>query len=217
MAAKAFGKLQGAPIRGRAVPQRAANVTTAAVYEAPRPSNYDDIVGNAFQGGYHAESYEGMGTYATPVVGLRFVSCIIDFVILMVLTIFVGAFFSIFTGGGNASVDPAAATGITITIFFAIITLWFGYGIVLEASRFQGTFGKVLTGTVVVNKDGSALSFGQVIGRNFGKILSGLMPFYIPYFMVFFTENNQSLHDLMCGSYVYRKSDLSRSSGHVFD
>ena len=56
MTAKAFGKLQGAPIRGRAVPQRAANVTTAAVYEAPRPSNYDDIVGSAFQGGYPAES-----------------------------------------------------------------------------------------------------------------------------------------------------------------
>jgi len=216
MTAKAFGKLQGAPIRGRAVPQRAANVTTAAVYEAPRPSNYDDIVGNAFQGGYHPESYDGMTGYAKPAKGLRFVSGAVDFILLCFLSISIIVLY-IKMGLDENHLNNVEATGMPDGLLFFLFIFWIGYGIVMEASKHQGTVGKIVTGTVVINKDGSSLSLGQVVGRNFGKIVSSLLPVYIAYFMVFWTKNGQTLHDMMCGSVVYRKSDLSRSSGHVFD
>jgi len=79
------------------------------------------------------------------------------------------------------------------------------YGIVMEAF-FQGTVGKLATGTVVVNEDGSAMSFGKVVARNFAKFISLIVPLGIAYFMVLWTKNNQTLHDMIAGTFVYPKA-----------
>lgn len=202
---------------------RLANVSTATpalaasptVYAPPQSSNYADIVGNAFQGGnFHADldSY-GLIGYAKPVVGLRFVSALIDFILLCFVSVAI-MFVYVAMNSATKQVDGSGTSGGMLLLLFVV---WFGYGIVMEASGQQGTVGKILTNTVVVNKDGGKLSFGQVLGRNFGKVISGIVPFYIPYFMVVWTENKQSLHDKMCQSYVYKKSDLNKLGGSVFD
>ncbi len=207
----AFGKLQG---YGQVAPSRTYArdkiASTPQAYAPPQPSNYAEIVGNAFQGNYHPDSYDGFPSFAKPVKGLRFLSATIDFTILIVVSLLFAAIVAVFDKTPTGSGMPDA-------LFLGLIVLWFGYGIVLEASRFQGTFGKVVTGTVVVNEDGSRPSLGKVIWRNVAKFISACVPFYLSYTMVFFTKNNQSLHDYMSKSYVYKRSDLSKIGESVFD
>lgn len=180
-----------------------------SAYAPPQTSDYTDIVKDVFG---TTNSPGGVASPATPVKGLRFASGLIDYIFLTV-------FGSLTVGGYMAvkSLRTGAEPHMTLPIFGMMILIWISYGFVMEASKFQGTVGKILTGTVVVNEDGSALSIGQVIGRNFGKILSTVVPFCIPYFMVLFTESNQSLHDKMCRSFVYKKSDLQNIGDSVFD
>jgi len=208
----AFGKVQGVQPRAhaRANSGWSQAASTSSQYAAPQASDYShssdysDIIGNAFQG----DNY--LGGHVAPVKGLRFVSALIDFTILSVATVLL-----LLVSGAIAVRGPGS--GATGMFYILLFILWLGYGIVLEASKHQGTFGKVLTGTVIVNVNGSALSFGQVIGRNLGKLISACSPFYIAYTMAFFTKKSQSLHDFMCGSVVYKKSDLPNLSGSVFD
>ena len=152
--------------------------------------------------------------FIRPVKGLRFVSGMIDFVFLTMTTI-IFSFVSLMVVGSLDGKD-GLQSAIIIIWFLFLIMLWLGYGIVMEASRHQGTLGKILTGTVIVNQDGSALSTGQVMGRNAGKFVSFWVPFYIPYLMVLFTENSQSLHDYMARSFVYKKTELFELRSGVF-
>lgn len=75
------------------------------------------------------------------------------------------------------------------------------YQSIFECSAFQGTPGKIAVKIKVVNKHGERLSFLQAVGRNLGKILSGLI-LYIGFFMAIWTGKKQTLHDLMASTYV---------------
>ena len=210
----AFGKMQGA---GVAMP-RARMATpawnapsggpqAAAAVAVPQVPQYADIVGDAFTG----RSSHGGSATGRPVKFLRFVSGFID-VFVLGLIAFVLIFLQVSTGAADAEI--AGDGKVQFFIIFGIIC--FGYGLVMEASALQGTIGKILTGTIVVNRDGERLSFGQSLGRNLGKILSGCVPAYIPYLMVFWTQNNQTLHDIMSGTHVYRRGDVPQSYSETF-
>jgi len=207
-----FGKVQGVQPRGyaRTHSRAASSGPIATEFKPSQIHNYAEIVGNAFQTDAHPEGYGSVSGYVKPVTVLRFVSAFVDFILLSILsTILV-----VVTAANDGS---PIGSGMPAFLLPTLLLMWFGYGIVMEASKYQGTVGKIVTGTVVVNEDGSAMSLAKVLGRNLGKILSGIVPFYIPYLMVSFTKKRQSLHDYMCGSYVYKKSDLAKLGGHVFD
>ncbi len=148
-----------------------------------------------------------------PVKGLRFVSGLIDLVVVFMVLIVLSILFAAtgaFVGGEDLS-DGAATL-----VLFGYVGVCFAYGLFMESSRFQGTIGKILTGTVIVNKQGGRISFGQALGRNFGKWLTYFIPFFIGYFMVLFTEKGQSLHDLMAGTLVYKKGDVPQTYAETF-
>ena len=150
-------------------------------------------------------------TLARPVKGLRFLSGFIDLVVIIIL-LFVVMIAMLATG-----IIEAGSNGEGDLLFFVIwAAASFSYGLFMEASHFQGTLGKILTGTVIVNKNGGRISFGQALGRNFGKWLTYIVPFWIGYLMVFFTEKGQSLHDLMAGTLVYKKGDIPQSYAETF-
>lgn len=217
----AFGKMQG---YHRAAPASSVSGGNAAgggakggaANELPKPSNYDEIVGNAFQNNYHADNHTGIPTYLNPVKGLRWLSGLIDLLVLSTLTVFIAIIYSSLLAANQPAAEPVNAESI-YGLLIILFILWAGYGFVMEVSKLQGTVGKIATGTVITNEDGSRLSFGQVLGRNFGKLVSYCTPFYIAYFMVLFSQNNQSLHDYMCGSFVYKKSDVAKLGSSVFD
>jgi len=150
----------------------------------------------------YSESSPTTNVIKRPVKGARFLSGIVDYIIIG----FIGS------GTLGAILGISAATLTSATITSDILNLYLGmaimsllYGTIMEAC-FQGTVGKMATGTVVVNEDGSAMSFGKVLGRNLAKFVSMMIPFGISYFMVLWTKDNQTLHDMMVKSYVYRKA-----------
>ena len=90
--------------------------------------------------------------------------------------------------------------------------LWFGYGLLFESTSWQGTPGKKLTGQVITDMNGERIGFGRALGRACGKVFSSMLPLYIPYIMTGFTDRKQSLHDVMCGTLVFRARDLKKSN-----
>ncbi len=149
-----------------------------------------------------------------PAVFMRYVSAAIDITILFVLTIALMLCYDIVDGGLEGGSEVGLFANWTLTLL--VCALWFVYGIFFESSSWQGTPGKKLTGLVITDMTGQRISFGQSLGRAFGKVLSGIVPFYIPYIMVGVTKRKQSLHDKMVGTLVFRRRDLV-NSGTVFD
>ena len=212
-----FGRRQGglAPVGGYSRPSnpveygRNRSASAPATAYAPQAPTY--------QGGYDDQpstqtQKPTINTgRARPATWMRLVSATIDFTILMVLSFIVMAMFDVMNG--PSSVTPVESNG---TVLLALFGLWFGYGLVLEASSWQGTIGKKVTGLIVTDDEGEPISFLRSLGRSCGKILSGVVPLYIPYIMVFITKKNKSLHDMMAGTRVYRRRDLGDSVSDYF-
>lgn len=147
----------------------------------------------AYSGG--GGNYTANNNSLTPgrtVVGLRYVSGIVDTIVVTIL-IFAVFFLFIFIETGVFN-DTKDFTGIAVLASCAAAFL---YGVILDASKWQGTIGKIATNTIVTDYEGKRISLGRSLWRNIGKILSTFVPFYIPYFMVNWTAENQTLHDMM--------------------
>ena len=90
-----------------------------------------------------------------------------------------------------------------------ILSLGFlGFGLVfllyhpiMEATKFQGSIGKIILKLRVVDLNGQRVSFLRAVGRNMGKILSQFT-FFIGYLMPLWTEKKQALHDIIAECYV---------------
>lgn len=76
------------------------------------------------------------------------------------------------------------------------------YFTLMETSEKQGTVGKVLVGIKVGDEYGNRISYGQAIGRYFGKLLSTVI-LLIGYLMVIWDVKKQALHDKLANTYVY--------------
>ena len=193
----AFGKLQGT---GVAAPRQHNPVQP---YSAPPETTqhiaqYDEIIGSGFSG-YANQSGGGL-TNLQPVKGRRFVSGIIDLIIVSFLG---GIILTLQHGIGAGIVDLLDGGLLNFYIWFGTICFIYGFG--MEASPAQGTIGKLATGTVVVNEDGQRMTFAQALGRNLGKFITYVVPLYIGYLMVLWSQKNQSLHDKMAGTIVCQK------------
>ncbi len=145
-----------------------------------------------------------------PAVWMRYISAIIDFTILVILT-----FVLMFAHEMMSGQTPRVEQGGLLTLM--LILLWVGYGIILESSSWQGTVGKKATGLIVTDNYGEPLGLGKAALRGLGKILSGIVPFYIPYIITHHTKHKQALHDLMAGTRVYRRSDAGEDAGYYFE
>lgn len=88
--------------------------------------------------------------------------------------------------------------------YFLFLIVWFIYFAVLESSSRRGTFGKQAMGLIVINMDGSQLTFSQASVRTIGKLASAVI-LYIGFIMIGFTENKQGLHDMIAKTYVIKK------------
>lgn len=78
-----------------------------------------------------------------------------------------------------------------------------GYFAYMESSEKQATFGKQALGLIVTDMDGGRISMGTAIIRYLAKILSAII-LLIGFFMVFFTEKKQGLHDIIAKTLVIK-------------
>lgn len=142
----------------------------------------------------------------------RLVASIIDGIIILVpLVIIFTVIFAVMlsptllesNNPRNEMAFAGAAYFTFIVIFFSGILPWI-YFAYFESSGRQASPGKMAMKIYVGNAEGERISFINALGRNAAKSLSGMF-MYIGYIMIFFTKNNQALHDMMAGTMVFSR------------
>lgn len=86
----------------------------------------------------------------------------------------------------------------TISIFILVMFIYFT---LMHSSSRQATIGKIALKIKVVNQHGEGLSFVQAAIRFLLKMLNGFT-FGIGYLIIFFTQGNRCLHDILGRTYV---------------
>ena len=150
-----------------------------------------------------------IGTQPSPFKGflIRFLALIVDAVLLgiavWVSAIVFGIFFESLFGGG---------TGI-LTFFLVLFIASFAtllYKPIMEASEYQGTFGKYFLNMKVVDKNGRKITMTKSFIRTIVYAVLLFIPFLnfltmLAFLMIVFTEENQGLHDVTAETYVVSK------------
>lgn len=99
-------------------------------------------------------------------------------------------------------IDPVTHQDIKGTSLENIIALvLLIYWIVMETSRYQASFGKLVFGMKVVDREGKRLSIPTATGRNLLKILS-VITLFIGFMMAGWTRRKQALHDKIVHCFV---------------
>ena len=110
---------------------------------------------------------------------------------------------------------------IIISIPSAIIPLlpaWL-YWAFMQSGERQATFGQRALGIMVIDKNGRKVNFGQATGRFFGNFLN-VITLLVGYFMFFFNDKRQCLHDYVSGCMVVRDFEVERNQDimqHLID
>lgn len=118
-----------------------------------------------------------------------------------------GSFFKRFLAG---MIDSLILTFVYLVLLpFPIINnlIWglfvIYYHVIFETSVMRGTPGKYYMQITIVDKLGDNISTRQSLVRYFASYLSTLV-FFFGYFLYFFTQRKQTLHDLLAETYVTR-------------
>ncbi len=136
--------------------------------------------------------------------GTRLLAMVIDNVIILILifTVFGGFITALFVGPD----EPMSGTWLFSLIFYYIIGIPLTgllYRTLFECSKRQATPGKIVMRIIVVDENFERLSFGQSLGRNASKYISGI--FLIGYLIALGNDKCRTLHDQIAGTYVIFK------------
>lgn len=154
---------------------------------------------------------------AVPYAGfwLRLVAYVIDSLIVgiptgIIIVIMLAATGILGSIHGNFPEQPQSIMALLgITFIFGVAGIvflgtWLYYAW-MESSSWQATVGKKALGLYVTDLEWKPVSFGRASGRFFAKLISGLIPFAIGYFMAGFTAKKQALHDMIASCLVLRR------------
>ncbi|OAZ03756.1 RDD family protein [Flavobacterium succinicans] len=82
--------------------------------------------------------------------------------------------------------------------------IWILYCIIMESSKYQGTFGKHIMGIKVIDENGTRLSFSKSTARNISKIVSYLI-LALGFLWILFDKKKQGWHDKLSKTFVVNK------------
>jgi uncharacterized RDD family membrane protein YckC len=188
-----------------AAPQTSSPYAPPGASFYPQPGRGGYAPPGAMPVNYYSPNPYTMVAYAG--FWLRFVALIIDSVILSVLGAVVGFIIGLVMGmamANNGMVPTQRIAVIQLVAQLVGMLLNFLYYTLMESSSGQATLGKRALNLQVTNLQGGRISYGQAVGRYFGKILSGLI-IGIGFMMAGFTERKQGLHDMLAGTLVIRQ------------
>lgn len=100
--------------------------------------------------------------------------------------------------------DPVAMQAAMPKVIIVALLLGFGYYIYFNASKYQGTPGKMVMGIKIGEMDGSRITMLKSVGRYFAYCLAAMILF-IGLFMIGWDKKKQGLHDKICNTLVYYK------------
>lgn len=98
------------------------------------------------------------------------------------------------------SVQQASQIANTL-IGVATFLIWIVYCIIGELSPLRGTLGKKVMRISVQSARGGRPKVSQVLGRNFGKILSAI-PCYVGFLVASLSNGKRAWHDTLSGTSV---------------
>lgn len=127
-------------------------------------------------------------------IGIRFVSILIDSIILGIIEGVVGMALGVF------SRPPGEAHYAWWIISFIIFIAYFTY---LEGSKGQ-TVGKMITKIKVVQEDGRPIDMGQAFTRNILRIIDSLVVYLIGAILIWRSNRKQRLGDRIAKTVVIR-------------
>jgi len=127
-------------------------------------------------------------------VGIRFVSILIDGIILGIISFAVGLALGVF------SRPPAGAPFAWWAVSFIITIAYFTY---LEGSKGQ-TIGKMITKIKVVREDGRPIDMSQAFIRNILRLIDGLIAYLIGAILIWRSDKKQRLGDRIAKTVVVR-------------
>jgi uncharacterized RDD family membrane protein YckC len=134
---------------------------------------------------------------------IRVLAGCIDWVILSIVAfIIVQIILQIFVAVNGSSPILRGGMQSVIAAWYISIVISPLYSIVMECSKHQGTFGKMVVGIKVGNADGSSISGINSVGRSASKIVSSAL-LSTGYIVIAFTSKKQGLHDIMAGTFVF--------------
>ena len=131
---------------------------------------------------------------------IRLVAALIDGVVLTFIVIFLAVFSLLFFG---ATLGEGAGVGMFFLVLILASLATILYKPIIEASGYQGTFGKYVLGLKVVDKNGQRITMTSSFLRTILYII-GAQGFLLclGVVMIGFTEYKQGLHDILANTYV---------------
>lgn len=135
----------------------------------------------------------------------RLGATVIDSIIISIPTYLV--FFLAFLGADledPATFEDNVNIGLLISSYGIMFLMAVLYPVLMECSKYRATIGKMALRLQVNNRHGGKISFGQALGRYFGKMVSAL-PIYIGFLMPLWDSERQTIHDKMANTWVVRR------------
>ena len=123
---------------------------------------------------------------------IRALACLIDLVILSLPVAIVTLIFP----------PPPSHLMTFLRFFYSILCIL--YFVILESSRWQGTFGKKTLGIIVTDLNGNRISVRNAFGRYIAQFFSTIL-FCFGYIMIAFSDKKQGLHDKIAKTLVIYK------------
>ena len=131
---------------------------------------------------------------------IRLVAALIDGIVLAIIVIFLAVLSLLFFG---ATLGEGAGLGMFFLVLILASLATILYKPIMEASGYQGTFGKHALGLKVVDKNGQRITMTSSFLRTILYII-GAQAFLLclGIVMIGFTEYKQGLHDILANTYV---------------
>lgn len=102
---------------------------------------------------------------------------------------------------GQSLFDQVLKPDVSLLILIVVAIVYYA---IMEASRHQGSLGKLALELKVTDAQGGRLSFSKSVLRNASKLLSAAL-LLLGYLAAAFTRRKQALHDLIAGAFVLKR------------
>ncbi len=128
---------------------------------------------------------------------LRLLAHFIDYFLMFIVFCLLATTIVVFIDDREARIAVALSGGAVIPILKML------YSIIMEASKKQGTYGKVLMGLKVSDETGLPITLGTSVVRNLSKLIC-VITLGLGYIYGFFDKRQQCLHDKIAGTVVIK-------------
>jgi len=173
-----------------------ADLPSAAPERASQETSYQ---GAGYQGASYVGTFKPAMSYQG--IGIRFVSILIDSIVLAIVFAILGVIFGVFNYQVNSpGLDLYGGESYGILSFI----IYIAYYTLLEGSTGQ-TIGKMITKIRVVKEDGSKMDMGPAFVRNLLRIVDALpVSYLVGALLIWYSKKEQRLGDMIAKTVVIK-------------